>query len=77
MSACPVTPPVITETAEYGVALRLIDTELADEFDDYLSEQVYVLFNIAYDENGVIFYFGLASERSKVLALFEGFLRQN
>ena len=77
MSAGHVTPPAIAETAEYGVTLRLSDTQLADEFDDYLAEQCYVLFNQAFDENGVIFYFGQASERSKVLALFEEFLRQN
>ena len=69
--------PEISETAEHGVALRLNDAELADEFEDYLSEQCFVLFNLAHDESGVIFYFGQASERSKVLALFEKFLCQN
>lgn len=69
--------PDISETAEEGVSLRLVDAELADEFEDYLSEQCFVLFNLAFDENGVIFHFGQASERSKVLALYERFLRQN
>lgn len=73
----PLPNPEISETAEKGVALRLIDAELADEFEDYLSEQCFVLFNLAFDENGVIFYFGQASEQSKVLALFDKFLHQN
>lgn len=59
------------------MALRFTDDELADRSEDYLSEQCFVLFNVAFDENGVTFYFGQASEQSKVLALFEKFLRQN
>ena len=75
----PDTPPhpKVSETAEQGVALRFTDDELADRFEDYLSEQCFVLFKVAFDENGVTFYFGQASEQSKVLALFEKFLRQN
>jgi spermidine synthase len=69
--------PEISETAEYGVALRLKDAVLADEFDDYLSEECFVLFTLARHENSFIFYFGQASERSKVLAVFEKFLSQN
>jgi hypothetical protein len=73
----PPTHPEIFETAEQGVALRFNDAELADKFEDYLSEQCFVFFNLAFDENGVIFYFGQASERSSVLSLFEQFVRQN
>ena len=67
----------ISETVEQGVILRLADAELADKFEDYLSEQCFVLFNLAFDGNSAIFHFGQASERSKVLALFEKFLRQS
>jgi len=69
--------PAISETVEQGGVLRLTDDELADKFEGYLSEQCFVLFNLAFVGNSAIFHFGQASERSKVLALFEKFIRQN
>ena len=35
----------LSDTDEYGTVLRIKDIELADELDDYLSEQCYVFLN--------------------------------
>ena len=63
----------IIETPEYGVILSVDDTELADKFDDYLTEKCFVLFNIKVEGAKTLFYFGQASTSSKVQELYASF----
>lgn len=63
----------ISETAEQGVAVTLDDDELADEFDDFLAEHCYVLFDVKFEEPGMTFFFGQASSVAKVESLLEKF----
>lgn len=55
----------IRET-EFGVVLSILDSNLADELDDFLSEFVYIPYNQKFDGNKTTFYFGQVSCIDKV-----------
>lgn len=63
----------IDEEPTYGVVLRCTDAELADQFEDFLSEKNFVLFNTKFRETEVVFYFGQASSVDAVRRLVERF----
>lgn len=63
----------ITDTLEYGGVLKCHDIELADQFEDFLTESCFVLFNTKLDRDEVTFYFGQASSTSKIRELYERF----
>ena len=63
----------IKETPEYGTELRCYDVNIADEFDDFLTEHCFVFFSIKLDNGTVSFLFGQASAPSKVRDLYERF----
>ena len=62
-----------TEVPEYGVVLKCSSVEIADKFEDYLTENCYVFFNVRMYEEYVLFYFGQASSISKVKLLYDYF----
>jgi hypothetical protein len=65
----------IEEEPTYGVVIRCIDVEVADRFEDFLSERKYVLFNVKFEGPEVLFFFGQASSIDRVqklLSQFEG-----
>jgi len=64
----------IYETKKYGVVLRVDDMEVADEFEDFLTEKHYVLFEVGFEEKSELFYFGQSSCVEKVKELVEKFL---
>lgn len=66
----------IEESAEHGVVWKCRDSELADQFDDFLTEQCFVLFTIKFDGDEVSFFFGQASSVDRVRSLFEEFCGQ-
>jgi len=49
---------------------------LADQFEDFLTERCFVLFNTKFDEARVSIYFGQASSIENVRELYERFLRE-
>lgn len=61
------------ETEKHGVFLKVSDLDLADEFDDYITEKVYVLYNASFSDLSVEFCFGKAASISKVKDLVERF----
>jgi hypothetical protein len=63
----------IYETPEWGVILQITDPEGAGAFDDFLSENCYVLVQIKFENDGVSFLFGQAGAHEKVRELFERF----
>ena len=63
----------ISETVEHGVAVTLDDDELADEFDDFLTEHCHGLFDVKFEEPGMTFFFGQAGSVAKVESLLEKF----
>lgn len=65
--------PTITESKEYGTVLTLGDAELADQFEDFLTERCFVLFTTKMEPTAVSFHFGQASAASKVQELFDRF----
>lgn len=67
----------ISETVEYGAMLRCPDTELADQFEDFLTESCFVLFKTKLDSQEVTFFFGQASSVQKVRDLYECFTGEN
>lgn len=64
----------ISETKKFGVYLKIYDSELADEFDDFINGDCYVLSEIKFESDGVHFYFGQASSVEKVSDLVKKFL---
>ncbi len=65
----------IVDTVEYGVMLLCPDKELADKFDDYLTEECFVLFKVTINPNEVSFLFGQASSLSRVQDLYDKFVQ--
>ena len=63
----------VTETPEHGVAVKIADPDLADQFDDFLTEHCYVFFEVRFEEPGVRFFFGQAGSVAKVQDLLEKF----
>lgn len=63
----------VDEEPTYGVVLRCTDAELADQFEDFLSERNFVLFNTKFQEAEVLFYFGQASSLDAVRGLVQRF----
>jgi len=63
----------INEEPMHGVVLRCVDTELADQLEDFLSEKNFVLFETKFQEAEVMFYFGQASSLDAVRRLVERF----
>jgi hypothetical protein len=63
----------VDEEPAYGVVLRCTDAELADLFEDFLSEKNFVLFNTKFQETEVLFYFGQASSLDAVRRLVDRF----
>ena len=64
----------IGETAEFGVTLQCNDAEIADQFEDFLTEKCFVLFNLKPQGEKISFYFGQASTQEKVGELYARFL---
>jgi hypothetical protein len=63
----------ILETAEYGPVLKFRDAEVADQFEDFLTERCFVLFQTKLAPEETIFIFGQASALSRVHDLYEKF----
>ena len=64
----------IMEDPEYGVILVCQDLELADQFEDFLTEKHSVLFHIKLETNQVSFFFGKTNTASEVKELFNQFM---
>ncbi|EOQ74139.1 hypothetical protein [Acinetobacter lactucae] len=64
----------IIEDAEYGVILICRDLELADQFEDFLTEKHSVLFHMKFEANQVSFFFGKTNTTSKVKELCNQFM---
>lgn len=62
------------DDTEYGVVLKFRDIEAADQFDDFLSESCFVLFQTKFEKDEVSFYFGQASSVDKVKELYGRFI---
>lgn len=65
----------IKET-EFGLALTISDLDLADEFDDFLSADVYVLYNQKLDSQETTFYFGQVACTDKLKEIYDMFVVQ-
>ena len=67
----------ITDTPDHGTILKCADAKVADEFEDFLTERCYVLFNVKFEPTDVTFFFGQASSTSKVRDLYERFVNES
>lgn len=70
----PISNVQIMEDPEYGVILVCQDLELADQFEDFLTEKHSVLFHIKFEPNQVSFFFDKRNTTSKVKELFNQFI---
>ena len=67
----------IQETIEQGLFLRIYDSEVADAFDDFLSEECYVLSEIKFEKSFAVFYFGVLGSKEKLQNLIEAFEKKH
>ncbi len=67
----------VFEDRKYGILLSIDDTEIADEFDDFLNESCYVFVNVKFLDDRVDFYFGQAACIEKINNIIEKFLLKN
>ena len=65
----------IIEVPEYGTVLKYSDSELADQFEDFLTECCFVFFNVKLEIDVVSFFFGQASNPINVLDLYNRFIQ--
>lgn len=70
----PISNVKIIEDPEYGVILVCQDFELADQFEDFLTEKHSVLFHIKFEPHQVSFFFGKTNNTSVVKKLFNQFM---
>lgn len=63
----------IIETNENGMILKVTDLELADQFDDFLSEKCYIFYTQKFSTNFVEFFFGQLGSTSKLTDFIEKF----
>jgi hypothetical protein len=69
----------IKTTEQYGVKVQILDAALSDEFDDFLSEGEYVLYNMRSaqmddgDAKCTEFLFGKLADAGKVSSLVKQF----
>lgn len=63
----------VAEDPLYGVVLRCTDAELADQFEDFLSEKNFVFFSTKFQEAEALFYFGQAGSLDAVRSLVARF----
>lgn len=70
----PISNVQIIEDPEYGVILVCQDLELADQFEDFLTEKHSVFFHIKLEPNQVSFFFDKTNTTSKVKELFNKFI---
>jgi len=56
----------IVDSDKYGPILTVLDLNLADEFDDFLNEDCFVLTQIKFFDQFVKFYFGQAACVEKI-----------
>jgi hypothetical protein len=66
----------IVESPEFGPILKCRDADVADQFEDFLTEKCFVLFKIKFDPEEVSFLFGQTSSVSRVRELYERFQRE-
>ena len=66
----------VGESDKYGVFLKVNNLDYADEFDDYISKDIYVLSNMANHDSYNIFYFGKAASLQKVYEIARIFLEK-
>jgi hypothetical protein len=64
----------VEEDKKFGILVRCSDAEAADRFEDFLSEQNYILFHVKFEGPGVAFYFGQASCLEKIDAIIKAFI---
>lgn len=65
----------IIEIPEYGTVLKYSRVELADQFEDFLTESCFVFFNVKLESNVTSFFFGQASNPINVLELYNRFIQ--
>ncbi|BBQ49251.1 hypothetical protein [Acinetobacter pittii] len=70
----PISTVQIIEDPEYGVILVCQDLELADQFEDFLTEKDSMLFHIKFEPNQVSFFFGKTISTSNAKELFKQFM---
>lgn len=63
----------IHETKEFGLTLRVSDTEIADKFDDYLTEVCHVSYATKFKPSYVEFYFGQVIDSRKLNTIIGSF----
>lgn len=64
------------ETSDYGPFVRVLDRSLADEFDDFLTESFFILYDCKFNDESVEFLFGVAASKTKLSKIIDDFLRE-
>jgi hypothetical protein len=66
----------IIEVPEYGVILKYANLDLACQFEDFLAEGCFVLFNVKLENSVTSFFFGQASNPVNVNDLYNRFIQR-
>jgi hypothetical protein len=60
--------------SKVGISILVEDDELADSFDDFLTEEMYVLYNLRERDGKQEFLFGNAASEIKLSRIIDAFL---
>lgn len=64
----------VVDNDDYGAVLICKDFDIADDLEDFLTEDCFVFFNIKIASDNVLIYFGQASSVERVRALYDRFI---
>jgi hypothetical protein len=71
-------PPLqILDSADYGPIVRVLGRELADAFDDFITENFYAFYDTKFKDETVEFYFGQFGSVARIKEIVDRFNAQN
>ena len=65
----------ISTNDKYGICIEFENTDISDEFEDFITERLYVLFDTVFSDSKTIFYFGQAGCAEEVKKIAEAFIK--
>lgn len=70
-------PIEVSESIDYGPVVRILDRELADSFDDYVTENFYAFYDTKFADDAVEFYFGQFASVARLKEIVDRFNAKN
>ena len=67
----------VSDSVDYGPVVRVLDRELADTFDDFVTENFYTFYDMGFKDDAVEFCFGQLASLERVKEVVDRFNAEN